>query len=65
MVGEVLTTYIIEIIVNNVKNIKNFFIGWILVPIMFGSFAPAMPFFIVMAAMFAVVKYLMGFFRKL
>ncbi len=54
-----------EILRDTYKKFKNFILGYLIIPIMFGSFAPALPFFVVMAAMFAMLKYLMGFFRKL
>jgi len=56
-------------IINIVKDVyggfKNTLFNWILVPLLFGSILPALPFFLVMAVMFSVIKYLMGFFRKL
>ena len=56
---------IMESVSDTYKKLKNFILGYFIIPIMFGSFAPALPFFVVMAAMFAVLKYLLGFFRKL
>ena len=56
---------IIETVRDTFKKFKSFILGYFIIPIMFGSFAPALPFFVVMAAMFAMLKYLMGFFRKL
>ena len=56
---------IMETVSDTYKKLKKFILGYFIIPIMFGSFAPALPFFVVMAAMFAVLKYLMGFFRKL
>ena len=56
---------IIETVRETYKKFKNFILGYFIIPIMFGSFAPALPFFVVMAAMFAMLKYLMRFFRKL
>jgi hypothetical protein len=56
---------IIETVRETFKKFKSFILGYFIIPVMFGSFAPALPFFVVMAAMFAIMKYLMGFFRKL
>lgn len=56
---------IMETVRDTYKKFKNFILGYFIIPIMFGSFAPALPFFVVMAALFAIMKYLMGFFRKL
>lgn len=56
---------VMETIQTYYKNISGFLMGWVLGPIIFASFAPAMPFLIVMAGMFAILKYIMGFFRKL
>jgi hypothetical protein len=56
---------IIETVRDTFKKFKSFILGYFIIPVMFGSFAPALPFFVVMAAMFAILKYLMGFFRKL
>jgi hypothetical protein len=58
-------TMIIVVVKDNYKKFKNFLLGYFVIPIMFGSFAPALPFFVVMAAMFAILKYFMGIFRKL
>jgi hypothetical protein len=56
---------IMETVRDTYKKFKNFILGYFIIPIMFGSFAPALPFFVVMAAMFAILNYLMRFFRKL
>ena len=56
---------IINIVKDKIKKFKNFLLGYFFIPIMFGSFAPALPFFVVMAAMFAILKYFIIFFRKL
>ena len=56
---------IVEIVKDNFKRVYNVFIGWVLTPIMFGSVAPALPFFLVMGVLFAIFKFLMQFFRKL
>ena len=62
-------TPLLEMIMDTIKtyykNVSGFLMGWVLGPIIFASFAPAMPFLLVMAGMFAILKYIMGFFRKL
>jgi len=53
------------IVVNIYTWLKDGLLTWVLIPILFGSVAPAMPFFIFMAIMFAMLKFLMGIFRNL
>jgi hypothetical protein len=59
---------IIIIIKETFKNVyewlKSGIMTWILIPILFGSVAPAIPFLIFMAVMFGVLKYLMGHLRN-
>ena len=47
---------ILEIVSDNLKRIYNIFIGWVLTPIIFGSFAPALPFFLVMGVLYAILN---------
>lgn len=39
------------------NNIKEVFIVWIIVPILFGAFMPAIPFFIALAFLYGIFKY--------
>ena len=52
-------------IINVYEWLKGGLMNWIVVPIVFGSFAPAMPFMIVMALLFGIMKYFVDIFRKL
>tara|TARA_B100001142_G_C14059618_1_gene549135 strand:+ start:376 stop:708 length:333 start_codon:yes stop_codon:yes gene_type:complete len=56
---------IVEIAKDNFKRIYNIFIGWVLTPIIFGSFAPALPFFVVMGVLYAIFNYLQKLIEKL
>ena len=47
------------------QNVKAGFIGYIIVPILFASIAPALPLFLFMAGLFAVLKYFMGYLKKI
>ena len=53
------------VFINTYNWLKDGLLTWVLIPIMFGSVAPAMPFLIFMAIMFAIMKFLMGIFRNL
>ena len=48
---------ILVIMSDTYKNIKEVFIVWIIVPILFGCFMPAIPFFIVLAFLYGILKY--------
>ena len=52
-------------IINVYEWLKGGIMNWIVVPIVFGSFAPAMPFMFFMALLFGVMKYFVNIFRKL
>lgn len=56
---------IIEIAKDNFNRVYNIFIGWVLTPIIFGSFAPALPFFLVMGVLYAIFNYLQKIIEKL
>jgi hypothetical protein len=56
---------IVEIAKDNFKRVYNIFIGWVLTPIIFGSFAPALPFFLVMGVLYAIFNYLQKLIEKL
>jgi hypothetical protein len=64
---------LLSIIVNEIKTaaiiaitwIKSKIMFWIVVPVLFASLSPAIPFFGVMAFMAATMKYFMWHFRKL
>lgn len=56
---------ILEIIKDNLIRVYNIFIGWILTPIIFGSFAPALPFFLVMGVLYGIFNYLQKLIIKL
>ena len=56
---------IVEIAKDNFKKVYNIFIGWVLTPIIFGSFAPALPFFLVMGVLYAIFNYLQKLIEKL
>lgn len=47
------------------QTVKGGFIGIIIVPILFASVAPALPLFVFMAGLFAVLKYFMGYLKKI
>ena len=53
------------VFINTYNWMKDGLLTWVLIPIMFGSVAPAMPFLIFMAIMFAIMKFLMGILRNL
>ena len=53
------------VFINTYNWMKDGLLTWVLIPIMFGSVAPAMPFLIFMAIMFAIMKFLMGIIRNL
>jgi hypothetical protein len=56
---------IVEIAKDNFKRVYNIFIGWVLTPIIFGSFAPALPFFLVMGVLYAIFNYLQKLIEKI
>ena len=56
---------IVEIAKDNFKRTYNIFIGWVLTPIIFGSFAPALPFFLVMGVLYAIFNFLQKLIEKL
>lgn len=56
---------IVEIAKDNLKRVYNIFIGWVLTPIIFGSFAPALPFFLVMGVLYAIFNYIHKLIQKL
>ena len=56
---------ILEIAKDNLKRFYNIFIGWILTPIVFGSFAPALPFFLVMGVLYGIFNYFQKLIIKL
>jgi len=56
---------ILEIAKDNLMRVYNIFIGWILTPIIFGSFAPALPFFLVMGVLYGIFNYLQKLIIKL
>ena len=56
---------ILEIAKDNLTRVYNIFIGWILTPIIFGSFAPALPFFLVMGVLYGIFNYLQKLIIKL
>lgn len=56
---------ILEIAKDNFKRVYNIFIGWVLTPIIFGSFAPALPFFLVMGVLYGIFNYLQKLIIKL
>ena len=56
---------ILEIAKDNLIRVYNIFIGWILTPIIFGSFAPALPFFLVMGVLYGIFNYLQKLIIKL
>ena len=47
------------------QTIKSGFIGVIIVPILFASVAPALPLFVFMAGLFAILRYFMGYLKKI
>ena len=47
------------------QGLKSGFIGFIIIPILFASIAPALPLFVFMAGLFATIKYFMGYLKKL
>ena len=47
------------------QTVKGGFIGFIIVPILFASIAPALPLFVFMAGLFAILKYFMGYLKKI
>lgn len=47
------------------QGLKSGFIGFIIVPILFASIAPALPLFVFMAGLFATIKYIMGYLKKI
>jgi hypothetical protein len=56
---------IVEIAKDNFKRVYNIFIGLVLTPIILGSFAPAIPFFLVMGVLYAIFNYLQKLIEKL
>ena len=60
-----LFTEIKEAVIYALKSIQQFGVNWILVPVLFASVSPAMPFFLVMSVLAAILKYIMWHFRKL
>ena len=59
-----LMTDIMDVLKANSIKIYNFFIGWVLTPIVFGSFAPALPFFLVMGVVYAMFNYIYKVIEK-
>lgn len=51
--------------IGTLKFIKSKIMFWIVIPVMFASLSPAIPFFGVMAFMTATMKYILWHFRKL
>jgi len=62
--GYNIITRIKEVFKNVTEWLKSGIMTWILIPILFGSVAPAIPFLIFMAVMFGVLKFLMGYLRN-
>jgi len=56
---------ILEIAKDNLKKVYNIFIGWVLTPIIFGSFAPALPFFLIMGVLYGIFNYFQKLIIKL